>query len=130
MAIQLEFLNLVMPISVLNQKYTGGFAGYLEQHSRSFGRVLWHDDALIRLTGAMDPEMIDIWFEAWGKLGFQSTEMIDGKTVWKDFCIVDSSGFSDHDCPWIVVDGAERVAWLRGTERGEIIGRELLRPDR
>ena len=128
MAVQLEFINLIMPISVLEEKYGEGLQGYLKEHSRSIGKVLWHDDAVVRVTGAMDPEMIDIWIEEWSKLGFQPTELIEGKTVWKDLCIVDSNGFSEHDSRWIVVDGAERIAWFRGTEPGETIGRDNFRP--
>lgn len=60
MEIHLVFLNLIMPITVLNEKYDGGLDGYLKEHLRSIGRVLWHDNALVRLTGAMDAEMIDI----------------------------------------------------------------------
>jgi hypothetical protein len=75
----------------------------------------------------MDPEVIDIWTENWTKLGFEVTEMVEGKTVWKDLCIVAASGFSDHLCSWIVVNGAERIAWLAGTEAGTVVGRDNFR---
>ena len=127
MAIQLEFLSLIMPVSVLNEKYHGGLEAYLKEHSRSIGKALWHDNAVVRLTGAMDPEMIDIWIEKWTKLGFQPTEVVEGKTLWKDLCIVSSGGFSEHDSPWLIVDGAERTAWFRGAGRGDVVGRDHFR---
>ena len=80
----------------------------------SLGRVTWFDDHLVRSGGAMDPEMIEIWIEKYAELGFDVTEMAEGKTVWKDLCIVDASGFSKYDCPWIKVDGSERIAWFTG----------------
>ena len=59
--------------------------------------------------------------------GFEATEIVDGQTLWRDCCVVTSYGVSLHDCPWIMVDGSERIAWLRGTEPGEVIGRDHFR---
>lgn len=75
----------------------------------------------------MDPEMIDVLIERWTRLGFTATEIVDGKTVWKDLAIIDSFGISQYGCPWIVVNGAERIAWLRGTVTEEVIGRDNFR---
>jgi hypothetical protein len=79
----------------------------------------------------MEPEMADALIERWADMGFTATEVVDGRTQWKDFVLVDAFGRTLHSCPWIMVDGAERMAWLRGVEPGEAIGRDhFLRLDR
>jgi hypothetical protein len=127
MAVQLEFLNLIIPVQVIEQKYSGGWDACLEDHAKSIGRVVWYDDHLFR-TGAMDGDMIANLIEKWTNLGFEATDVVDEKTVWRDLCVVDAFGFSQHDSPWIVVDGAERTAWRRGCDKGDVIGREQFRP--
>ena len=61
----------------------------------------------------------------WTRLRFEATEMVEGKAVWKDFCIVTSYGVSKYDCQWLVVDTASRTAWMAGAEPGECVGRDL-----
>ena len=123
MAVKLEFLNFIVPVQVIDQKYSGGWDACLRNHAKSIGRVVWYDEHLFR-TGAMDGDMMDNLIEKWTRLGFEATEEIEGKTVWKDFCVVTSYGVSEHDSPWIMVDSASGAAWLRGTDRGEVVGRD------
>jgi hypothetical protein len=126
MAISLEFLNLVVPIHRIKEIYPDGWSGCLRDHAKSIGRIVWYDDHLFR-TGAMDFDMMDHLIEKWTRLGFEATELVEGKTVWTDFCVLGSFGSSQHQCPWLVVDRAERIAWMRDAERGEAIGREQRR---
>src|SRR4051812_21544345 len=123
MAIELEFINLIIPVQVIEQKYPGGWDACIRDHAKSIGRVVWYVDNLFR-TGAMDPDLMDNLITKWTRLGFQATESIGNAVCWKDFCMVTSYGASKYDCPWIVFDSAERIAWLRGAEAGEIIGRD------
>lgn len=126
MAIKLEFLNLVVPRQRIEKVYPTGWSGCLSDHAKSIGRTIWYDDHLFR-AGAMDPEMMDNLIAKWTRLGFKATEVTDEKTEWLELCVVNSLGFSQHQCRWLVVDGAERIAWLHGTERGDIAGREQFR---
>ena len=126
MAIQLEFMNLIVPVQIIEEKYPGGWDGCLRDHARSLGRVVWYDDHLFR-TGAMDPDLMDNLIVKWTRLGFESTEMVGGKTVWKDFCVVTSCGVSRYDCPWLESDPESRSAWKTGTDPGDTINREYLR---
>ena len=126
MTVALEFLSLVVPIQRIEEKYPGGWSGCLRDHVKSIGRVVWYDDHLFR-TGAMDPEMMDNLIKKWTRLGFEPTDVVDGNAVWKDFCVVDAFRLSQHQCPWLVVDGAERVAWRRGSVHGKVVGRERFR---
>lgn len=126
MAIKLEFLSLVVARQRIEEIYPDGWSGCLSDHAKSLGKTIWYDDHLFR-AGAMDPEMIDDLITKWTRLGFKATEVAEGKTVWQDFCVVTSYGVSKHQCPWIEVDSAMRVAWLRGVERREVFGREQFR---
>jgi len=123
MAILLEFINFVVPIQRIQEIYQGGWDAFLDDNSRSIGKVTWHDDHLFR-TGTMDPDLMDDLIAKWTKLGFVATELIEGKQVWKDFCVVTSYGVSQYNCPWITVDPARRSAWHSGMEQGDTIGRE------
>lgn len=126
MAIQLEFLNFIVPVQVIEEKYSGGWDACLRDHAKSIGRVVWYDEHLFR-TGAMDPDLMDNLITKWTRLGFDATESVGNSVIWKDFCIVASYGVSQYDCPWIVVDPAERSAWLMGTVHREIVGRDHFR---
>lgn len=123
MAIQLEFINIIVPVWTINEKYPSGWVGYLNDYGIKLGRVAWHDDHLVRTAGVMDPDMADGLIAQWSRMGFQATEWVGGKEVWKDFCVVDSFGVSIHDCDWLTFDSASRSASLTGTEAGRVVGR-------
>jgi len=125
MAIQLEFINLIVPMQRICDVYPGGWDGCQRDHANSIGRVVWYDDRLFR-TGAMDPEVMDNLIEKWTRLEFDATEVVDGKVVWKDFCVITAYGQSEHLCPWIEVHPAGRAARHRGTELWKVKGRENL----
>ena len=128
MAIQLEFVSVIVPVQRIRDLYPGGWDGCLKDNAERLGKVVWYDEHLFHGGGAMDPEMVGALIERWTRLGFTATEVVDGKKVWKDLVVCDAFGFSKHGiCPWIVVDGDERLAYLRGTEPGPIIGRDHFR---
>ena len=126
MAIQLEFLNFIVPNQVIEQKYSGGWDACLMDHAKSIGRIVWYDDHLFR-TGTMDLDLMENLIAKWTRMGFEATESIGNSVVWKDFCVVTSYGVSQHDCPWIMVDPAERSAWLTGTLQRQAIDRDHFR---
>ena len=126
MAIQLEFINFIVPVRVIQQKYAGGWDACLRDHAKGIGRVVWYDDHLFR-TGAMDGDMMDNLIVKWTGLGFEASESLGNSILWKDFCVLTSYGVSPHDCSWIKVNSAARVAWLTGAEQGEAIGRDHFR---
>jgi hypothetical protein len=125
LAIRLEFINLVVLIQRIRDLYPGGWEAYLDDNVKRIGRVLWYDHALVRATDCMDFNDVDGLLLRFTSVGFTATESINGTTLWKDFLIVDAFGRSKFDCPWIAVEDA--VAWLRGTEPGDVIGREHFR---
>jgi hypothetical protein len=127
LAVKLEFINLIMPIQRIRDLYPGGWEAFLGDNVKRIGRVLWSDLTLVRATGCMDSSEVDGLITRYSCLGFTATESIGGVPFWKDFCVLDAFGRSQYDCPWIMVDGAERVAWLREGDPGGVVGRENFR---
>ena len=57
MAIALEFIDFIVPIATIGEKYPGGWAQCLRDHNHLNGKRVWFDEHLLR-NGAMSP--IDI----------------------------------------------------------------------
>jgi len=122
MAIALEFIDLVVPVSIIEKKYPGGWERCLLDHAELIGGAVWYDENLFR-DGAMNPLDIESLVEQWGKLGMEPTDLRDGMRVWKDVCVVESmSGGPTLPCDWLTFDPDERIAFLTGTEPGAVIG--------
>ena len=48
MAVALEFINLIVPIALINQKFPGGWEKCLEEHKHLVGGRVWYDDHIKR----------------------------------------------------------------------------------
>ena len=90
MAIALQFIDFVVPIDLIRQKYPGGLAQCLQDHERLIGGRVWFDEHLLR-EGAMNPADIESLVDEWTSLGFQPTVEVDGKRIWQD-CWSSKSG--------------------------------------
>ena len=117
MAIALEFIDLIIPIPVIEEKYPGGFDQCLLDHAELIGGAVWYDDNLFR-TGAMSPHDIESLVEEWEKIGLEPTDLRDGMRIWKDLCVVESMSGSGTTlpCDWLSFDPDQRIAFLTGTE--------------
>lgn len=124
MAIKLEFIDFIVPIKTIKEKYPGGWDQCFKDHYYSVGRCIWYDDHLFR-TGAMGGEGIKSLVEEWASLGFKTHEVEDGNyTKWLDVCVVEFLfGGATLPCDWIEIDTREPFAWLKGTDQGKIISR-------
>ena len=123
MAVCLEFIDILVPVHVIEEKYPGGFAQYLAGHRPLIGRRMWHDGRLLR-DGALDPASARALVEAWQALGIDPLQWVNKRLAWKEVCVVDSiAGGPTTGCDWLDWDPKRRVAWLRGGERGEAVGR-------
>ena len=123
MAIQLEFISLVVPRKTIEAKYPGGWEKCLLDHQSimgEFGRV-WFDDHLFR-DGVMNPNDMYALLDEWQALGFNTERNALTDNKWTDVCVVEAM-FDDSSipCDWIKLDGAS--AYLKGTEKGQIVGR-------
>ena len=123
MAIALEFINLVVPIDVIRKKYPGGWEQCLRDHADAIGKRVWYDDHLFR-DGAMSPNDMKSLVDQWTTAGFIVTELRNGARVWKDVCVVEALlGGPTLPCDWLVVDTRQRIAYLKGSEPGAVVGR-------
>jgi hypothetical protein len=126
MAIALEFIDFVVPIQTIRNKYPGGWEQCLREHAYLIGGRVWHDEHLFR-DGAMNPEDIKILVERWIALIFEAFDFRNGKQFWKDICVIESLfGGPTLPCDWIIYDRDKRIAYLKGTEPGVVIGRNMI----
>ena len=124
MAVACEFIDVIVPIELIDAVYPGGFAAFKLQNTDLFRGRFWHDSYLFR-DGAMSPQdvscVVDFW-KGHGLTPFGKTA--DGVTFWKELCVVEvMMGGATLPCDWIEVSSKERCAWKRGSAKGEIIGR-------
>jgi hypothetical protein len=122
-AVRLEFIDVLVPVHVIEEKYPGGFAQCLADHRPLIGRRMWHDGRLLR-DGALDPARARALVEGWQALGIEPLQWVNKRLAWKDVCVVDTTaGGPTVVCDWLEWDPKRRVAWLRGETRGEAVGR-------
>jgi hypothetical protein len=123
MAIALEFIDFVIPIATIRAKYPGGWEQCLSDHDLLLGGRVWHDSHLFR-DGAMNPRDIEALVEEWTDRGFQAIGIENGRRVWKDVCVIESLFQGPTlPCDWLEVDAAKRIAFLKGSAPGEVVGR-------
>ena len=64
MAVALEFIDFIVPIAVIKEKYPGGWEQCLKDHSDVIGGRVWHDEYLLR-DGSMGSSGIEYLIEKW-----------------------------------------------------------------
>ena len=122
MAVQLEFINLLVPIEIIKEKYPGGWEACLEDHRDAIGCRIWYDDHLFR-DGAMNPMDMQFLVTCWESLGFETKREVDGTIVWQDVCVTDFINGNSRPCDWLLQMETEHAAYLKGTDPGLVIGR-------
>lgn len=116
MAALVSMISVVVPIRKIDDRYTpGGFSGYLRDRGDS--RFRWHDEHLL-VSVHPDPEFVEFDLQSWEDRGLTAVE--SGR--WIDICVVDQSGGPTLPCDWIEFDRKDSCVWLKGHERGEVIG--------
>ncbi len=108
MAILTEFINFIVPIKVIKAKYPGGWEKCLEDHKRSLGGGVFHDDYLF-CDGAMNPLDMKAIVEHWKQLGVEDTYEKDGITYWSDMCVF-AGARATRKCEWLVVHRNDTVS--------------------
>lgn len=123
MSVALEFIDFIVPLAVIREKYPGGWEQCLKDHERLIGGRVWYDKHLLR-DGAMNPRDIELLVQEWTELGFEPFEERDGERVWKDCCVVEGMfcGIT-MPCNWLVVADDGYSAHMKGTEPGEVASR-------
>jgi hypothetical protein len=127
MAIQLEYINLIIPIKNIGLCYPGGFDLFREHHMSIFGETCWHDMHLFR-NGAMNDVDMDILIASWQKRGLVPYVENNGARKWKDMCVIESHHAEPTlPCSWIEVDQENNCVFLKKRPKGRIIGREEMK---
>lgn len=121
MAIATEFIDFIVPIQIIRDKYPGGWEQCLKDHEHLIGGRVWYDKHLFR-DGAMNPMGIESLVEEWTSMGFECMGEKDGKKYWQDVCVFEEMlGGPTLECDWLLVDKKTRAVYLIGTAPGEII---------
>jgi type I restriction enzyme M protein len=127
MPVTLEFYNLIIPVSVIEEKYPGGWEQCVKDHDNIWSAV-WYDEHLFRL-GAMNSMDIGDIIAAWEGMGFKASKRKNGQKLWKDFCVLGTlSGHDNWQCEWLETDSERWCAYLKGTDPGGIIYGHLYPP--
>lgn len=122
MAVALEFIDFIVPVSLVKTKYPGGWEAFLDDYGYAIGRRVWFDDHLVR-DGAMNPQDIKALVDEWSAKGFEPMGQRDGKSYWKDCCVVEHMfGGATLPCNWLEYDPKKVVAYLKGTKPGSVVG--------
>ncbi len=125
MAIMTQFINFIVPIKIIEQKYPGGWNQCLKDHANLIGGRVWYDDHLFH-DGAMNPMDIGSLVEEWTQMGFECISEKDGQKYWKDVCVYEAMfGGATLPCDWIETDKTNRYVSLKGAPVCELAG-----PDR
>ena len=116
MAISLGFINVFVPLRVIDRKYPGGWAQFQQDYAD--GAVF--DDHLVRYCSG-NPNDIEAMIDTLDALGFETIAESDGQPCWQDCCVVDHFGRTTLPCGWLQLARDYRSAFLKGTEPGAVI---------
>lgn len=123
MAIYLGDSNLIIPIKNIEKcESLGGFNKFIEGKKSMIGIDIWYDDHLYRERN--DPDLL-LGKKFWQSHGLEPY-INENDNTWKDFCIIEYFHIERNwnNCPWLEIDPIANCAWLKGTEKGKIIGNQ------
>ena len=124
MAIWLHFINVLVPITTIEKKLKVDFEEFFEKYDKG---IKFHDKHLFA-TGAMGAEHIEEIVKYFESKGLTTIELIDGKEHFKDLCVVEVLfGGSTRPCNWLKFNASDSSAWLKGTEKGELVIPEVFK---
>ena len=110
MAVRLEFIDVIIPVAYVDVVYPGGWEAF--EATRIEGSI-WTDGELVR-DGAMNAMDIQMIVAEWEALGLVGQAEVDGRLVWRDFCVVEGLfGGPTLPCAWLAFDSRRMEARLR-----------------
>ncbi len=125
MVVASEFIDIFVPVRIIERKYPGGWAGFLQHAADSIGSKAWHDGNLYR-EGAASPNELEKRLAFWRDHGLTThAENADGSpSIWIDVCVA-IFGSATLPCDWLLWSSHPPGAYLRGTEPGILVSREM-----
>ena len=124
MAVFCEFLNFIVPIHIIRDKYDGGWDQCIKDHQPLIGGRVWFDEHLFR-DGAMSPPDMQELLNYWEHQALEPFGTLNGEKIWKDCCIVEGAplgGGPTLPCDWIELSEDGTAASLKGSEPGKLAG--------
>jgi hypothetical protein len=107
----LRFISLIVPVSVLETKYRGGVAQCLQDLGPVTGEAVELADGLFRVR-AMSPADTRAYCDHMESKGLTGIVQIDGKEMWADFCVVDYLMGPTLPCSWLQMNRDAREVFL------------------
>jgi hypothetical protein len=89
----------------------GGFVGY----------TVWYDRNLFCET-VVNPDDADDILRRWKEKGLAGPSPDGSVSCWKDVCVASSGHGPITPCDWLEYDPETDSVWLKGTEKGDVIG--------
>ena len=103
MAVAIEFLNMIIPVALIDKKYPGGWQKCREDTGCDLPEsACWTDGELLRL-GTMSEMTLQVMGDEWALMGFKGFSGTAGKKNWKDYCQFSSSAGPEF-CDWLSFD--------------------------
>ena len=121
MAVRLEFINLIIPVATL-ERLARDAGGFRAVYAPLAGDMLWHDEHLCRVDGAMNWGDVDDMVARWEERGLQGLVGVAPHQWWKDFAICASLSGPTFPCDWLEYDATDNCVYLAGTPKGEVSG--------
>lgn len=127
MAINCEYVDIIVPIAKINKVYQGGFAQFKADHLELFGLQFWHDDYLLR-DGAASRNLLSERIAFWEGLGLKGLVEKKGVSKWVDYCEVFSATLEVISyCDWLVFDKKMCTVHLKGKPKGAVVSSDKKR---
>jgi hypothetical protein len=108
MALQLEGISVVIPLSKIYEVYEGGKEAFWLDNHPSESEC---DGELIRMSFSNSID-VKVMIEDWKRRGLKPTRKLKGKIFWQDLCVVNFFSGPTLPCDWLDYDSESGVARL------------------
>lgn len=119
MAITLEFINILVPFSAIERVYPGGARRFREEFAEHPG--VWWDRHLFR-CGSMNSIDLLLWLDELESFGLKRFKTMYGSRAVGDIALATLEFGIEGECDWLGIDTVRGIAWLTGTEPGQVAG--------
>ena len=107
MSIPIEFMNIIIPVEVIEAKYLGGWAQcQIDLQVNEVGSPRWSDGELFR-DGAMNHWDMNAIIGFWEELGLVGEFGRGSTRRWKDYCLDATLSSEKIKCAWLRFDEKE-----------------------
>lgn len=109
MALQLEGISVVIPLSKIYEVYEGGEEAFWKDNHPLEGEC---DGEIIRMSFSNSTD-VECIIEDWKKRGLKPTRKLKSQICWQDLCVVDLFSGPTLPCDWLEYDPENLSARLK-----------------